>query len=144
MENIPFSTNLIFIIHFIYHFRCPDLPHADISQFFDECVEFIDRALSFSCGLVFVNCLLGFSRSTAIVSAYLMKKKGKFLYFWSISVCIGLFEIEILSEIVIHKSYIIFHRFVSIRVTSVDAPGTWSQTKCWFLVSNWKIRRWAS
>jgi len=57
-------------------FRCPDLPHADIAQFFDECVEFIDRALSFSCGLVFVNCLLGFSRSTAIVSAYLMKKKG--------------------------------------------------------------------
>lgn len=57
-------------------FRCPDLPHADIAQFFDECAEFIDRALSFSCGLVFVNCLLGFSRSTAIVSAYLMKKKG--------------------------------------------------------------------
>lgn len=57
-------------------FRCPDLPQADISQFFDECVEYIDRALSFSCGLVFVNCLLGHSRSTAIVSAYLMKKKG--------------------------------------------------------------------
>ena len=97
--NIPFFTNLIFIINFMYHFRCPDLPHADISQFFDECVEFIDRALSFSCGLVFVNCLLGFSRSTAIVSAYLMKKKGKFLYFWSISVCIGLFENEISNEI---------------------------------------------
>jgi len=57
-------------------FRCPDLPQADIAQFFDECTEFIDRALSFSCGLVFVNCLLGFSRSTAIVAAYLMKKKG--------------------------------------------------------------------
>ena len=39
-------------------FRCPDLPQADIGQFFDECVEFIDRALSFSCGKVFVNCLL--------------------------------------------------------------------------------------
>lgn len=39
-------------------FRCPDLPQADISQFFDECVEFIDRALSFSCGKVFVSCLL--------------------------------------------------------------------------------------
>ena len=60
-----------------YHgFRCPDLPHSDIAQFFDESVEFIDRALSFSCGLVFVNCLLGYSRSTAIVMAYLMKKKG--------------------------------------------------------------------
>lgn len=57
-------------------FRCPDLPQADIAQFFDESTEFIDRALSFSMGLVFVNCLLGFSRSTAIVAAYLMKKKG--------------------------------------------------------------------
>jgi len=61
---------------FGYHgFRCPDLPHQDISQFFDECVEFIDVALSFSMGKVFVNCLLGYSRSTAIVMAYLMKKK---------------------------------------------------------------------
>ena len=57
-------------------FRCPDLPHSDISQFFDESVEFLDRALSFQTSLVFVNCLLGFSRSTAIVAAYLMKKKG--------------------------------------------------------------------
>ena len=57
-------------------FRCHDLPDADISQFFDECVEFIDRALSFSFGKVFVNCFLGFSRSTAIVAAYLMKKKN--------------------------------------------------------------------
>ena len=39
-------------------FRCPDLPQADISQYFDEAVEFIDRALSFSCGKVFVSCLL--------------------------------------------------------------------------------------
>ena len=27
--------------------QCPDLPHSDISQFFDEAVEFLDRALSF-------------------------------------------------------------------------------------------------
>lgn len=60
-----------------YHgFRCPDLPHYDISQFFDESVEYIERALSVSVGKVFVNCLLGYSRSTAIVMAYLMKKKG--------------------------------------------------------------------
>ncbi|XP_040563271.1 dual specificity protein phosphatase 3 [Lepeophtheirus salmonis] len=57
-------------------FRCMDVPHADISQYFDECAEFIDLALSFSQTKVFVACLLGFSRSTAIVAAYLMKKKG--------------------------------------------------------------------
>ncbi|CAB4060707.1 unnamed protein product [Lepeophtheirus salmonis] len=28
-------------------FRCMDVPHADISQYFDECAEFIDLALSF-------------------------------------------------------------------------------------------------
>lgn len=39
-------------------FRCPDLPQADIGQFFDECSEFIDMALSFSIGKVFINCLL--------------------------------------------------------------------------------------
>jgi len=60
-----------------YHgFRCPDLPHSDIAQFFDESVEFIHRALSISCCKVFVSCLLGYSRSTAIVMAYLMKKKN--------------------------------------------------------------------
>nr|ACO11220.1 Dual specificity protein phosphatase 3 [Caligus rogercresseyi] len=57
-------------------FRCMDVPHADIAQYFDECAEFIDLALSFSQTKVFVACLLGFSRSTAIVAAYLMKKKG--------------------------------------------------------------------
>lgn len=39
-------------------FRVSDVPHANIEQFFDESVEFIDRALSFSMGKVFVACLL--------------------------------------------------------------------------------------
>ena len=39
-------------------FRCPDLPQSDISQHFDECVEFIHTALSFSVGKVFIGCLL--------------------------------------------------------------------------------------
>jgi protein-tyrosine phosphatase len=56
-------------------FRLADLPQADIYQHFDDCAEFIDRALSFSHSLVFVNCLLGASRSATIVAAYLMKKK---------------------------------------------------------------------
>lgn len=56
-------------------FRCPDLPQADIAQYFDECVAFIDRALSFSHGLVFVGCLLGNSRAAVVVAAYLMVKQ---------------------------------------------------------------------
>ena len=47
---------------YIDHTCLSDLPQADISQFFDECVDFIDLALSFSMGKVFVSCLLGYSR----------------------------------------------------------------------------------
>jgi len=56
--------------------RMPDLPQSDIYQHFQESAEFIDRALSFTHGLVFVNCLLGYSRSAAIVAAFLMIKRN--------------------------------------------------------------------
>jgi len=57
-------------------FVCKDMPNAEISEFFYDCAEFIDRALAMSCGLVFVNCLMGFSRCSTIVAAYLMLKKN--------------------------------------------------------------------
>jgi len=57
-------------------FVCKDLPNSDISQFFDESTEFIDRALSLRSGLVFVGCYMGYSRSAAVVTAYLMSKKN--------------------------------------------------------------------
>merc|ERR1719323_1264812 len=57
-------------------FRLPDLPQSDIYQYFRESAEFLDRALSFTHGLVFVNCLLGYSRSAAIVAAFLMIKRN--------------------------------------------------------------------
>jgi dual specificity phosphatase 3 len=44
-------------------------------QYFHECATFIDNALSFNHSLIFVNCLLGYSRSATIVAAFLMLKK---------------------------------------------------------------------
>ena len=52
----------------IDHTCLSDLPQADISQFFDECVDFIDLALSFSMGKVFVSCLLGYSRQVLVLT----------------------------------------------------------------------------
>ena len=53
---------------YIDHTCLSDLPQADISQFFDECVDFIDLALSFSMGKVFVSCLLGYSRQVLVLT----------------------------------------------------------------------------
>lgn len=52
-----------------------DLPHVDISKYFDIVVSFIDEALSNN-GKVFVHCMMGISRSAACVLAYLMMKKN--------------------------------------------------------------------
>lgn len=57
-------------------FVVKDLPNTDITQYFAESSDFIERALSLRCGLVFVACYMGFSRSAAIVAAYLMGKKN--------------------------------------------------------------------
>ena len=57
-------------------FLCKDMPHANITQFFEECANFLERALSMRCGLVVVNCLMGYSRCSTIVAAYLMLKKN--------------------------------------------------------------------
>jgi len=57
-------------------FCCKDMPGQNITQYFEECAEFIDRALSMRCGMVFIACHMGFSRSATIACAYLMIKKG--------------------------------------------------------------------
>jgi protein-tyrosine phosphatase len=57
-------------------FAVKDLPNTDITQYFDESSDFIERALSLRCGLVFVACYMGYSRCSALVTAYLMKKKN--------------------------------------------------------------------
>ena len=48
-----------------------DMPQANISVYFDEVADFIDGALKGG-GRVLVNCLMGMSRSSTCVLAYLM------------------------------------------------------------------------
>ena len=52
------------------------MPGQNITQYFEECAEFIERALSMRCGMVFIAGHMGFSRSATIACAYLMIKKG--------------------------------------------------------------------
>jgi hypothetical protein len=46
---------------------------ADIQEYFEECVKFIDDAVS-SGGKVFVHCMCGVSRSSTLIAAYLIHK----------------------------------------------------------------------
>ena len=48
----------------------PDLPGANISKYFSTVAEFIDLALAGG-GVVLVHCLMGMSRSTTAVLAFL-------------------------------------------------------------------------
>jgi protein-tyrosine phosphatase len=52
-----------------------DLPAAPIADFFEDTANFIERALSMRCGLVFICCYMGNSRCATIAAAYLMLKK---------------------------------------------------------------------
>lgn len=59
----------------VHRVRIDDLPSENIYAHFDSTCTFIDRALSKG-GNVFVHCQMGISRSTTLVAAYLMKKRG--------------------------------------------------------------------
>ncbi|XP_010546836.1 PREDICTED: dual specificity protein phosphatase 1B [Tarenaya hassleriana] len=52
-----------------------DRSETDLTQYFDECFNFVDEARQ-SGGGVLVHCFMGMSRSVTIVVAYLMKKYG--------------------------------------------------------------------
>ncbi|KAK1562814.1 hypothetical protein Q3G72_017500 [Acer saccharum] len=52
-----------------------DREDTNLSQYFDECIDFIDEAKRQGGG-VLVHCFVGRSRSVTIILAYLMKKRG--------------------------------------------------------------------
>eukprot|EP01112_Ceratiomyxa_fruticulosa_P023668 TRINITY_DN915_c0_g1_i4.p1 TRINITY_DN915_c0_g1~~TRINITY_DN915_c0_g1_i4.p1 ORF type:complete len:221 (-),score=20.07 TRINITY_DN915_c0_g1_i4:201-863(-) len=56
-------------------FEATDLDSYNISQHFEECFEFIERAKSEK-KAVLIHCLQGVSRSSTICCAYLMKERG--------------------------------------------------------------------
>ena len=53
-----------------------DMPGENISQHLADCAEFMERALSMRCGMVFIASYLGNSRAATIAAAYLMLKKN--------------------------------------------------------------------
>jgi len=57
-------------------FICKDMPGENIAQHLTDCAEFIERALSMRCGMVFIASYLGNSRAATIAAAYLMLKKN--------------------------------------------------------------------
>lgn len=61
-----------------FHIRAEDHPNADLLQYFERGVRYIDQALSSKHGEtgggVFVHCAMGKSRSATLVCAYLIWK----------------------------------------------------------------------
>ncbi|XP_078417563.1 dual specificity protein phosphatase 12 isoform X1 [Cetorhinus maximus] len=53
--------------------RALDEPCTDLLSFLDECVQFVQEALSTASAVVLVNCHAGVSRSAAVVTAFIMK-----------------------------------------------------------------------
>lgn len=65
--NFVFSTKLNFIV---------SSKTQDIFSYFEQAIEWIDKALESPKSVVYVHCIEGRSRSATIVCAYLMHKFG--------------------------------------------------------------------
>ncbi|KTG41340.1 hypothetical protein cypCar_00018663 [Cyprinus carpio] len=67
--NAEFYTGTGITYHGI---QANDTEQFNISDFFEEAADFIDKALAHGKGKVYVHCREGYSRSPTIVIAYLM------------------------------------------------------------------------
>lgn len=71
-RNIQPSEHITQLVQELKFISIPDLVSADISQHFEETIDFIDRQKK-----TLVHCAYGKSRSVTICIAYLMKKHRK-------------------------------------------------------------------
>ena len=56
------------------HIKLYDYPNENIVQFIPEALSFISEGMR--CGKVLVHCLMGISRSSSIITSYIMIKKS--------------------------------------------------------------------
>lgn len=75
-HSLRVKRRLRFFFLFTNQLLCQDMPGANIAQHLAECAEFMERALSMRCGMVFIASYMGNSRAATIAAAYLMLKKN--------------------------------------------------------------------
>nr|XP_013815949.1 PREDICTED: dual specificity protein phosphatase 19 [Apteryx mantelli mantelli] len=74
--NVAYGVQNAFLDDFIYKsISILDLPETDITSYFPECFEFIEKA-KIQDGVVLVHCNAGVSRAAAIVIGFLMNSEG--------------------------------------------------------------------
>ncbi|XP_054033022.1 dual specificity protein phosphatase 19 [Dryobates pubescens] len=74
--NVAYGVQNAFLDDFIYKtISILDLPDTDITSYFPECFEFIEKA-KIQGGVVLVHCNAGVSRAAAVVVGFLMHSEG--------------------------------------------------------------------
>ncbi|XP_035186848.1 dual specificity protein phosphatase 19 [Oxyura jamaicensis] len=73
--NVAYGVQNAFVNDFIYKtISILDIPETDITSYFPECFEFIEKA-KIQDGVVLVHCNAGVSRAAAIVIGFLMNSE---------------------------------------------------------------------